>query len=194
MDEATNMTDAWVGLKKIPHDATEFTASGQRYRRLMSLSIDRYEAYELLQVEIGMGRTFEQFNDEVNRAYELCNEVATGKKVFADLAVLLRDLSIGCSLLGQQQHHAVLKMCALFLVRDGEDLRTIDDQMIKDKIDDWRNEGIDMGYFFTFALLSIPGFLAAYKAVSQTTSAGEKTESKQGSPKRRSTTSNASPA
>jgi hypothetical protein len=194
MDEKQNVTEpTWVGLRKLDPETRSFEANGQRYTAVTSLTVERYEAYELYQAEIGIGRTFEEIQGSINRAFELCNEVATGKKVFAELAVLLHDLSIGCTLVGTTQPHAVLKLCALFLVREGEDLRTIDDQLVQDKITDWKEAGIDMGYFFAFALRSIPGFLAAYRAASQSSSPKGTTgmASTQG---HQSTTPNASPA
>ena len=194
MEQEQNVTEpTWVGLRKLDPETRSFQANGKRYTAVTSLTLERYEAYELYQAEVGIGRTFEEIQSSINRAFELCNEVATGKKVFAELAVLLHDLSIGCTLVGTTQPHAVLKLCALFLVRDGEDLRTIDDQLVQDKIDDWKAEGIDMGYFFGFALRSIPGFLAAYRAASQTSSPKETTAKTQGQ-QHPSTTPNASPA
>jgi hypothetical protein len=185
MDQEPNVSEhTWVGLRKLDPETRSFDANGKRYTAVTSLTVERYEAYELYQAEIGIGRTFEEIQGGINRAFELCNEVATGKKVFAEMAVLLHDLSIGCTLVGTTQPHAVLKLCALFLVRDGEDMRTIDDQTVQGKIDDWKAEGIDMGYFFGFALRSIPGFLAAYRAASLSSSprATTKAESTQGHP------------
>lgn len=197
MAEEQNVTEpTWVGLRKLDPETRTFEANGRRYTAVTSLTVERYEAYELYQAEIGIGRTFEEIQASINRAFELCNEVASphGKKVFAELAVTLHDLSIGCTLVGTTQPHAVLKLCALFLVRDGEDLRTIDDQLVQDKIEDWKAAGIDMGYFFGFALRSIPGFLAAYRAASQTSSPQEGTKAKTQGQQRPNTTPNASPA
>ena len=181
---------AWVGLKKIPPDAKEFTANGNRYRVVSSLTVSRYEDFELFQLEVAIGRSFESIQQSINHAYRLCNRVVKGEEVFADLAIVLRDLSIGATLAGTRTPHAVLKMCALFLVRDEEDLRSCPNELIEDKINDWREEGIDMGYFFTFALLTIPGFLAAYRSASRDTSSGKETGGKQGAPSTSSSASN----
>lgn len=157
-------------LKELPPDVQAFTANGTRYRVSRSVSMDRWEAYELLSVEIGMARSFTQFMDGLREAYDMCNQVAAGKPVFADLAVLLRDMLIGSTLVGEKQQPAVLKMAALFINYEGEDVRFIDDGIIQKKIDDWREEGIDMQFFFGFALRSIPGFFEAYKVASRDTS------------------------
>ncbi len=174
MAEEPNLNaNGWKSLRILDPATKEFTANGKAYRVYHTVSFDRYEAYELLQVEVGLARTFTQFQSELREAYDLCNEVASGKKVFADLAVLLRDMMVGTALVGERQTHPVLRMCALFINREGEDVRYIDEALIESKVNDWRIEGIDMGFFFAFALRSIPGFIEAYKAVSRDTSERE---------------------
>lgn len=168
MDEQQDLK-GWHGLKELPPDTREFVASNTKYRVSRSVSMDRWEAYELLSVEVGMARSFQQLVQGLREAYDLTNQVAAGKPVFADLAVLLRDLLVGVSNVGDGQTHPVLKMCALFINYDGEDVRTITDEVIQKKVDDWRGEGIGMDFFFGFALHSIPGFIDAYKAVTHGT-------------------------
>lgn len=163
MAEEQNLS--WKPLVELDPTVKSFTANGKTYRVHHTVSMDRYEAYELLQVEIGLARTFDQFRDGLSEAYQLCNKMA-----FADLAVHIRDMMVGASLVGEHQTHAVLKMAALFINREGEDLRYIDQSVIDSKIEDWRTEGIAMSFFFGFALRSIPGFFAAYKAATLATS------------------------
>ena len=175
MDEQPNL-NGWKGLKELPAGTTEFVASNTKYRVARSVSMDRWEAYELLSVEVGLGRSFAQLVQGLREAYDLTNQVASGKPVFADLAVLLRDLLMGVSSVSDGHTHPVLKMCCLFINYEGEDVRTISEEVIAKKLDDWRNEGIDMGFFFDFALRSIPGFFDAYKAVTHGTLSGQKKE------------------
>lgn len=172
MAEEKDLTtaDGWKSTRMLPADTQVFTANGREYRVSKSISFERYEAYELFQVEVGLARTFEQFTDQIKEAYSLCNQVATGKPVFADLAVLLRDMLIGTQLVGERQTPAVLKLCALFINREGEDVRWVDDAVVEAKINDWRQEGIDIRFFFAFALNSIPGFIEALRAASLDTS------------------------
>lgn len=172
MAEEKDLTpaDGWKSTRMLPADTQVFTANGREYRVSRSISFERYEAYELFQVEVGLARTFEQFTDQIKEAYSLCNQVATGKPVFADLAVLLRDMLIGTQLVGERQTPAVLKLCALFINREGEDVRWVDDAVVEAKINDWRQEGIDIRFFFAFALNSIPGFIEALRAASLDTS------------------------
>jgi hypothetical protein len=167
----------WKALREIPVNTESFVANGKEYRVHKSVSFDRWEAYEILQVEIGLARSYQQLMDGLREAYDLCNQVAAGKPVFADLAVGLRDMIIGTTLVGEKQTPAVLKMAALFINREGEDVRFIDEATIESKIEDWRIEGISMTFFFQFALHSIPGFFAAFKAISHGTLSKRATES-----------------
>ena len=159
----------WKTLRELPVNTTSFVANNKEYRVHKSVSFDRWEAYEILQVEIGLARSYQQLMDGLREAYDLTNQVASGKPVFADLAVLLRDMIIGTTLVGEKQTPAVLKMCSLFINREGEDVRFIDEATIESKVEDWRIEGISMTFFFQFAMHSIPGFFAAYKLISQGT-------------------------
>lgn len=177
MAEEPNVKDPkagkpWSKLVELPLNTESFKANGRQYRVHRSVSFDRWEAYEILQVEIGLARTYQQLMDGLREAYDLCNQVATGKHVFADLSVTLRDLIIGTSLVGEKQTPAVLKMAALFICREDEDVRFIDEALIEAKVEDWRIEGISMTYFFQFALHSIPGFFEAYRIITRDTSKG----------------------
>jgi hypothetical protein len=161
----------WSNLRDLEPDTQEFTANGKQYRVYSSVSIDRWEQYELLQVEAGLGRTFEQLVGTLRDALQMCNEVASGKPVFADLAIMLRDQLVGLTLIDERRTPAILKLCTLFINREGEDVRFIDEGLMQSKIDDWRKEGISVRFFFGFALRSIPGFFEAYTELSRSISA-----------------------
>lgn len=178
MDQQQDLNELpkWPELIDLPDDVREFTANGKVYRVYSSVSIDRWEHYELLQVEAGLGRTFQQFVDTLREGLRLCNEVATGKPVFADLTVLLRDTLVGVTLIDEGRRPAILKMCALFINREGEDIRFIDEGLMESKINDWRQAGISLRFFFRFALRSIPGFYEAFTVLSQGTSTQEESK------------------
>lgn len=145
--------------------------AGRKYTIAGSISIDRWGHYEDGQVEVGMGRTFEQLQQAFTQGYELCNQVVSGRPVFADLAIIMRDGAMGCTLAHARSPHVVLKLCALFINFEGEDTRYApSEDVIASKIRDWTEAGISMDYFFAFAFRSIPGFIAAYKANFPTTS------------------------
>ena len=165
--EAPREVQPWETVKEIDHRVESFMANGKKYRVAGSLSADRWETYELLTVEVGMARTFEDHQAGLREAYDDCNAVAAGQPRFANLAVKLRDMIMGSILVGERQLHPVLKLCALFINWEGEDVRYITEETIRIKVEDWKAEGIAMRYFFQFALHSIPGYVAAYKASTQ---------------------------
>jgi len=161
----------WSNLRDLEPDTQEFIANGKQYRVYSSVSIDRWEQYELLQIEAGLGRTFDQLVGTLRDALQMCNEVASGKPVFADLAIMLRDQLVGLTLIDERRTPAILKLCTLFINREGEDVRYIDEGLMQSKIDDWRKEGISVRFFFGFALRSIPGFFEAFTELSRSISA-----------------------
>lgn len=169
MDGQSDVT-AWAGLKDPGLAAKEFTANGKVYTIAESVSIDRWEMYEDLQVEVGLPRSFEQIQADAVRGYDLCNRMAQKEHHLADIAIIFRDLATGCALQQSRAAHPVLKLCALFMNYKGEDTRFITEEVIAEKVNDWRAAGIAMPYFFRFALHSIPGFVAAYRASSPGTS------------------------
>ena len=174
---------AWDGLKDPGLDATSFTANGNEYVIAPSISVQRWEEYEILGVEIGLGRTFEHIHDQHVKLLGLLNRMAQKDAVLGDMAVILNDLVTGGMIQQAREIHPALKMCALFMNRKGEDTRTITEEMIAEKVADWRAEGMAMTYFFRFAFRSIPGFVTAYKASFPGTSARtEGNEKSSGSP------------
>ena len=176
MDDAASLKEQeqivakWPSLFDPGLEAKSFMANGKEYRVYNTVSQDRYEAYELLQQEIGLARSFRQVQQMIQEAYDCLN---SENRRPGDAAVILRDVLIGTTLVGEKQTHAILKLCALFINRADEDIRYIDEGLIESKVNDWRNAGIAMGYFFQFALVSIPGYIEAYRAISQDTSAGK---------------------
>lgn len=163
----------WSTLKEIPLDATEFTANGKTFRVYKSVSQDRWAEYETLTDEIGFARTFDQIRNEVKGCIDILDSITKNGKGFVDLSVKLNDLYTGTHLVGERQTHPVLRLCSLFIIREGEDVRFVDEQVIESKIEDWRMGGIDMKYFFQFALSSIPGFYEAYRSTVRATSKPE---------------------
>jgi len=146
----------WSNLRDLEPDTQEFIANGKQYRVYSSVSIDRWEQYELLQIEAGLGRTFDQLVGTLRDALQMCNEVASGKPVFADLAIMLRDQLVGLTLIDERRTPAILKLCTLFINREGEDVRYIDEGLMQSKIDDWRKEGISVRFFSGLPFVLFP--------------------------------------
>ena len=162
---------AWPGVKDPGLGAKTFTANNVEYGVATSMSIRRWEEFEILQVEVGMARSYDQFHAQHVKLASLVDKLARREDALGEMMTILNDLINGGFLVTKREVHPALKMCALFINRKDEDLTTITDAMIAEKINDWRTEGISVNYFFGFAWHLIPGFVAAYKASSPATSA-----------------------
>ena len=162
--------EPWPTAKDPGLDARGFTANGREYAVATSLSIARYEEYELEGVAGGMARTFDQIHAQHVKQMALINRLARGQDALGELAIITNDLITGGFLMEKREIHPALRMCALFINRKDENLAVITDAMIAEKVNDWRTEGISVSYFFAFAWHLIPGFITAYKASSPGTS------------------------
>jgi hypothetical protein len=150
----------------------EFTANGRRYTICQTFTIERYAIYQKLERELGYGMTFKSMFDRVNLALAQLN-----KMKLVDAIVTLNDLQRGMSIIEEKEPH-VLRVCALVFNRDDEDVRVITEDMITEKIKDWKAEGLEMDGFFRYALLTLDGYKERYQSVTRIISALEAAEEK----------------
>jgi hypothetical protein len=61
----------------------------------------------------------------------------------------------------------VLRICACFINREGEDVRYLSDDDVRAKIEDWKEEGLSMESFFLLALIFISEETADLKKFSE---------------------------
>lgn len=148
-------------LKRIDFETGKFTANDVNYTVSQYLSIERYCEFQILEKELAYGTSFEAMYRNLDRAEQELN-----KTHFVDAAVLLADIKRGI-LKVQEREPVVLKICALFINADGEDLTKITADMIELKIHNWKVEGLSMNDFFTVAASSVNGFLGIYQSVTQ---------------------------
>lgn len=152
-------------LKEIKWQEGKFTANGTTYYIEESISQDRWNWYERLEIEIGLGLRFKVIMDKLQAQWTHINAAE-----FGDSAVICRDLMTGIARNLEKRTPEVIKMCALFMNTADEDRRYMTEELIKKKESDWREEGIDMRSFFHFAIAIIPGFITAYGITSPVTS------------------------
>lgn len=150
--------------KVIPNDAASFEANGNLYLVETTLSIERYAEFQILEKELGYGVSFKVLFEKIKKVYDNLNK---GK--FADSAVAINNILTGISKL-EERTPVVLKICALFINRADEDRTKFNQDVINNKINDWREEGLDMMYFFTLAGNSVSGFLEIYNKITQSIS------------------------
>lgn len=152
-------------LKRIDFEKGKFTANGKEYTIEGALSIERYAELQIIEKELAYGFTVKSLFDKIKTVWDLLN-----KMKFAEMAVNLNDMMRGVAKV-QEREPIILKICALFMNTADEDRRTITQDMIKEKITDWKAEGIAMQDFFQVASSSVHGFLEIYETVSRIISA-----------------------
>lgn len=145
-------------LKRLDFLTKEFEANGKKYYIEEQLSQDRWNMYELLEVEIGVNLKSQEIKGKMRELWDNLNA-----QNFADSCVICRDVMIAADRAYEPRIPECVRMCALFMNTENEDRRFITEDLIKQKAADWREEGIDMQSFFSFAIATIPGFIENFK-------------------------------
>lgn len=141
------MTDQKKGveLKELDLSKSEFTANGNRYLIEDKLSSERFFLMKECEIEIGFGMSYDLFFAKLQ---ELRGHLNQGN--FVDSAVLVHQMETGIAN-AEQRKTPVMRYCAMFINREDEDRRKIDDDLIDQKIADWEEEGIEFRSFFLLA-------------------------------------------
>lgn len=153
-------------LKKLDPSLKNFMANGVEYFIETEISFDRWRKYGRFQIMLGYSIDFEKLFKDLEETFSLLNKPLPEP---AAAGVKIRDIMKGVIDMEKQENPVTLEMCALFINRKDEDRRFISADLIKEKIKDWEQEGYEIGGFFQLALSTIPGFLPAYKSISQGT-------------------------
>lgn len=147
-------------VKRLDYKERQFVANGNEYTILESIPLSRYIEYQKLVPKLAFGVTFIEIFNNLKKAYELQN---TGKR-YADVAVIIHNILNGIKEIEDNtRHDAALQICALIIVRKGEEVGKIDKDLMNDKINDWALEGYEINGFFHLALTSIEGFRETFK-------------------------------
>lgn len=138
-------------LKQIPTTGS-FEANGHKYTIASELSIDRWIYQHKLELELGFGVQYDEVQREFKNILDLAN-----KSKFADIVILAHNMVNGISKITHQGLPTILKFCALYMNRENEDVGTITEDMIAEKITDWKTEGYGIDGFFGFSLTKVRG-------------------------------------
>ncbi len=143
-----------MNIKTIEKGAKEFTANGRKYIIMDKISPERYKEYEKLVPALTFGLSFQEIYSQLHKLFGLLN-----KQEFANAAIVCHNVMSGIKNIDDTKRiHPALMMAALVIVREDEDARSYDETLMKDKIIDWQEEGMDMMGFFALSLSSIQGF------------------------------------
>lgn len=158
-------------LKRLNPNERVFVANGNKYFISSELSVARFHEFQILQLEINLNLTLQDVGVKLAEWAKLKNQQRA-----LDADILIWKLIEGVQNVGQREH-VLLRVCALYMNRENEDLGTISEDMISQKIEDWAEYNVND--FFGRALNSTNGFYANYNAMLQTIS-GQKEKPKDG--------------
>lgn len=151
------------------HLLSKFKANGVQYTVRESLTLERFEVFEGVQIEVGYGVDFRQLFQSLNSGYEYINE---GK--LADAGVTIYNIMHGVKANLQDRENPILKLCSLYITVEGEDLTKYDKVLNAAKIENWKKEGIAMESFFSLAFNLVNNFMPIYDKLTQSISDRQK--------------------
>lgn len=143
----------------------KFTANGKNYSITTQLSVQRFIEFEIAQVELGFGVSFNDMVKQFQKIYDAANK---GK--LADVSIFAYNALNGIKTRLEDRTHPVIKICSLFINYEGEDTSVWSDEVAKQKQEDWIKAGIPMDDFFSVALNSVENLLTVYGEISRSTS------------------------
>lgn len=143
----------------------DFKANGNEYIIRDSLSIARFEQFEILQVRVGYGIDFNQLYENMVKCWDYLN-----KSKPANASIILHNMMNGVANELNNRRNEVLLLCALFICRKDEDQSKYDEKLSLEKIKDWEEEGIEMKDFFSLAFSLVNNFIPVLNKVSKSIS------------------------
>jgi hypothetical protein len=141
---------------KAVHFLQSFQANGKTYLVRPTLSLERFEEFEKLQIEVGFSTDFENIFKNIRKAFDLLEEGKT-----ATTAVILYNIMNGVKNKIENRENPVLLLCTLFICAPDENTTIYDLELNKLKIEDWKKEGIAAESFFSLAFNLVTGLLEA---------------------------------
>lgn len=139
-------------------------ASGKTYHIVDRLPIDYYIAYQELVPEVTFGVDFLTLFKTCRGAYDALfsgNEVMASVRKAGEL--LINQIDAIKKFKDKSREPAILKMAAVWCIREDEEFKVVDEQLQKEKIEDWKAAGIDMLDFFFLCGAKIDGFIEIYQ-------------------------------
>ena len=140
-----------------------FGKSGRKYVFLDSLPIDYFIQYQMLIPEVTYGVEFVTLAKTLKGAYEALtsgNEILKAHRIASDL--LFNQMAAIKSFTDTSRHQAILRMAALWIVTEDEDLTQYDQRVADQKIEDWKATGLAMTDFFLLCGQKIDYFKEIY--------------------------------
>ena len=156
-------------LRVIDFAQKNFECQGRKFYVKDTLSFTRYRELQKINLEFGYSATFHDTFKHIREAWDLLNSTKLG-----EAAVILHNIMYGLVSLEDKDDPA-LRLCALFIDEEGEDPTVFDEGKMREKIDCWGKE-LAVTPFFQLAVSLTPGWIPAYKLVTQSSLKEEEPE------------------
>lgn len=160
-------------LKRIDRKTQQFTAKLDGVETVFfvqdHLSVDRYIRYLQLLPELTFGVTFRELYERMTEIHHHSthgNDMINSMHQIATLSFNQLNSIIDFE---NRDIPKILEFCCLFINYANEDITIWDDRIVSQKIQAFRESGIDVSDFFFFASSAVQGFSKAYhKQTSET--------------------------
>lgn len=148
-------------LKEIDLSTGKFEANGQNYTILDRVPMSRYRLFKKESIKLVYGNDIETLMKNCAKGYAFCDSAqpkpASAGIIFHNIMNGLKDLE------DESREDPALLICALIIVRDGEDVGSCDKELFKEKIRDWEKAGYEVDGFFALALTSLTNFKKVFQ-------------------------------
>ena len=156
-------------LRVIDFSKKHFECDGRKFVLKETLSFARYRELQKISLEFSFSASLYNVYKGLLEVWELLNKLK-----IAEAIVIIYNLMNGIVNL-EEKDDPSLRICALFIDEGGEDPTVYDEGKMREKIECWGKE-LDVSPFFQLAASLVPGWINAYKTVSQDGLKEEKTE------------------
>lgn len=150
-------------LRKLEAGTKYFECGGKKYYISDKMSFPKFQLLSEWSLEFAFSATFKDIFVQLKKMYELLNQTK-----FADSAIICHNIMSGIVKL-EQKNNVAFRICALFILEEGENEIEYNEAKVNEKIDNWAKE-LDAAFFLNFAASIIPNWISAYKMLSPNTS------------------------
>lgn len=164
------------GLCRLPRDPRDenqflptFRTDGHTYHIIGGdgIGIERYTEFQKFSVQRGFARSFADINKELERLRLFIGGERDVAKLVNESILSLSALQDGIASFSREQYDASLWLATLFVLRDGEDVKTYSEQLGREKIEDWKAYGYSEVDFFFLTGQQVGGYGSAFREAVQ---------------------------
>lgn len=146
---------------KIDVEKGWFIANGNKYYIQDTITMGRYKEYKKLSHILTYGATPEELHSFVKFVIAQHSSPLTGMTIHRVLERAFNLEDAYKSFLNNDPD-PWFRFGALFINREGEDITTSDEKVIRAKIDDWISAGVDANDFFLLCARQLPNLRIKY--------------------------------